>query len=194
MRAHTQHPDESVLYLGRQRQWWRDRSKDIIMSTPNEPEQSNDKKPSMWARARARERSRAESAATRARMEELRTTYDTETASVADIRLSNGVVRHRLKFYPLDKLVIEYADSPDKVRMTATRIAAGTLLAGPVGTAVGAMSKKHKKVGYVTLMNTDTGDVEILEMEKGDTDKARKFVMKVQLVQERGNQRAAAKD
>ncbi|MDU2314301.1 MAG: hypothetical protein E7D85_07225 [Cutibacterium avidum] len=78
--------------------------------------------------------------------------------------------------------------------MTATRIAAGTLPAGPVGTAVGAMSKKHKKVGYVTLMNTDTGDVEILEMEKGDTDKARKFVMKVQLVQERGNQRAAAKD
>lgn len=58
MRAHTQHPDESVLYLGRQRQWWRDRSKDIIMSTPNEPEQSNNKKPSMWARAR--ERSRAE--------------------------------------------------------------------------------------------------------------------------------------
>lgn len=71
-------------------------------------------------------------------------------------------------------------------RVTATRVAAGALLAGPAGALIGSIAKKDRSAVYMTII---TPDDMILETVSGlDEVKAREFATKVKragMLQER---------
>lgn len=60
-------------------------------------------------------------------------------------------------------------------RTTLTRVAAGAVIAGPVGAIVGGMFKKDRAKGYVTVTFPD-GDVAVADGPLKDEDKMRRFV------------------
>lgn len=63
-------------------------------------------------------------------------------------------------------------------RTTLTRVAAGAIVAGPVGAIVGGMFKKDRSRGYVSVTFPD-GDVVVLDGPLTDEKKLREFARKV---------------
>ena len=63
-------------------------------------------------------------------------------------------------------------------RITATRVAAGLVLAGPVGAIIGGLAKKDRNKIYV-LIETTNNEVVSIETKAKDEAKARAFVNKV---------------
>ncbi|MTE24825.1 hypothetical protein [Microbacterium sp. ZXX196] len=63
-------------------------------------------------------------------------------------------------------------------RSTLTRVAAGAIIAGPVGAVVGGMFKKERGRGYVTVEFPD-GDVVVVDGPIKDEPKMRQFAAKV---------------
>jgi hypothetical protein len=62
-------------------------------------------------------------------------------------------------------------------RVTATRVAAGALLAGPAGALIGSIAKKDRSTIYLTLITPD--DMFIEQVSGLDEAKAREFANKV---------------
>lgn len=63
-------------------------------------------------------------------------------------------------------------------RTTLTRIAAGAIIAGPVGAIVGGMFKKDRNRFYVTITFPD-GDVAVIDGPAKDESRLREFTAKV---------------
>lgn len=63
-------------------------------------------------------------------------------------------------------------------RTTLTRVAAGAIVAGPVGAIVGGMFKKDRSRGYVSITFSD-GDVVVVDGPLKDESKLRTFATKV---------------
>ena len=63
-------------------------------------------------------------------------------------------------------------------RTTATRVAVGAIVAGPIGAIVGGMFKKDRTKVYVVIDLADGGQV-VIDAPVKDTDKARAFASKV---------------
>lgn len=63
-------------------------------------------------------------------------------------------------------------------RTTLTRVAAGAIVAGPVGAIVGGMFKKDRSRGYVSITFPD-GDVVVVDGALKDEKKLREFAGKV---------------
>lgn len=63
-------------------------------------------------------------------------------------------------------------------RITATRVAAGLVLAGPIGGIIGGMAKKDRNKIYV-LIETTNNEVVSIEAKAKDETKARAFINKV---------------
>jgi len=63
-------------------------------------------------------------------------------------------------------------------RTTLSRVAAGAIVAGPIGAIVGGMFKKDRAKVYVTTTFAD-GEVVILEGPVKDEAKVREFARKV---------------
>jgi|GEM_PF-2986580 len=82
---------------------------------------------------------------------------------------------------PIAGVVAEY--EPGSVlngRTTLTRIAAGAILAGPVGAIVGGLLKKDTSKGYVVVTFPD-GGVVVIDGPLKDEPKMRQFAAKVNL-------------
>lgn len=62
-------------------------------------------------------------------------------------------------------------------RITATRVAAGAILAGPVGALVGALAQKDQSKVYIAL--EVPGDSHLIEMDARDETAARNFVRRI---------------
>lgn len=71
---------------------------------------------------------------------------------------------------------VDVSDSLE--RTTFTRVAAGAIIAGPVGAVVGGMFKKQRARGYLALYLPD-GSVVIVDFPKADAVKAGAFAAKV---------------
>jgi len=63
-------------------------------------------------------------------------------------------------------------------RTTLTRVAAGAVLAGPVGAIVGGMFKKDRNKVYVTVLFPD-GKVVVMDAPSKDEARAREFAARV---------------
>lgn len=73
-----------------------------------------------------------------------------ETASVSD-----GVIRNGFSKYPAGGATAE-VEGAGSSRMTATRVGAGAVIAGPLGAAIGGMARKNTSKVYV-VVNTVRG-------------------------------------
>ena len=80
---------------------------------------------------------------------------------------------------PVAGAVAEYESGTDAgERTTLTRVAAGAIIAGPVGAIVGGMFKKDRTKGYVTVTFSD-GEVIVIDGPLKDESKMREFTQKV---------------
>ena len=67
------------------------------------------------------------------------------------IRVSGGRVSKGLVAYPIARCTVDLVEGGKPSRMTATRIGAGALLAGPVGAIIGGMAKKDRSKTWVIV-------------------------------------------
>lgn len=76
--------------------------------------------------------------------------------SLDGLALTNDKIRYNLKTYPVAGAVaeIDTVDAPAP-QATIGRIAAGAVIAGPVGAIVGGMLKKDRSKGYITITLED---------------------------------------
>lgn len=105
--------------------------------------------------------------------------------SAGRIHLINGRIHDGIRRkWPVLECSAELIEAgPDGQRVTATRVAAGAVLAGPVGALVGGMARKGTGSGWLIVR---TPDGELREKVKGSrVAKARELVMNLQLEQER---------
>lgn len=80
---------------------------------------------------------------------------------------------------PVSGAVAEYEPgSATGGRTTLTRVAAGAVIAGPVGAILGGMFKKDTSKGYVSV-TFPNGDVVALDGPLSDEPKMRQFVQRV---------------
>lgn len=80
---------------------------------------------------------------------------------------------------PIAGAVAEFESGADVGgRTTLTRVAAGAIIAGPVGAIVGGMFKKDRNRVYVTITFPD-GDVVVVDGPAKDESKVRSFAQKV---------------
>ena len=85
---------------------------------------------------------------------------------------------------PIGGAVAEYeAGDYAGERTTLTRVAAGAIIAGPVGAIIGGMFRKDRSRGYVTVTFPD-GDVVVVDGPLKDADKMREFARKVNAASE----------
>lgn len=84
----------------------------------------------------------------------------------------------RTERIPIKDVHAEYESGEATERSTLTRVAAGALIAGPIGAIVGGMFKKDKSLVYVILTLTD-GRVIVIDAPKKDSTAAHQFVGKV---------------
>ena len=80
--------------------------------------------------------------------------------------------------YPLGGIVAEVDTSDSRERSTLTRIAAGAIVAGPVGAIVGGMLKKQRGRGYLA-MYIPAGETILVDFNPKDATKARAFAIKL---------------
>lgn len=105
--------------------------------------------------------------------------------SVGRIHLINGRIQDgiRRKWSVLECSAELIEAGPDGQRVTTTRVAAGAVLAGPVGALIGGMARKGTGSGWLIVR---TPDGELREKVKGSkVAKARELVMNLRLEQER---------
>ena len=76
--------------------------------------------------------------------------------SMGPLALTSDKLRYEFKSYPVAGAVaeIDTVEAPAP-QTTLTRIAAGAVIAGPVGAIIGGMLKKDKARGYVTVTLAD---------------------------------------
>lgn len=80
---------------------------------------------------------------------------------------------------PVAGAVADYeAGTATGERTTLTRVAAGAILAGPVGAIVGGMFRKDTSLGYITVTFPD-GGVVVLDGPLKEEPQMRQFVTKV---------------
>ena len=83
------------------------------------------------------------------------------------------------QFRPVVGAVAEYEPgSAVGGRTTLTRVAAGAIVAGPIGAILGGMFKKDTSKGYVSVTFPD-GDVVVVDGPLSDEPKMRQFVQRV---------------
>lgn len=70
--------------------------------------------------------------------------------------LTGNTIRHGFSSHPVAGAQAEAEAGGKQSRMTATRIVAGTVLLGPVGTLLGGMARKDRSKCYVAVV-TQTG-------------------------------------
>ena len=98
--------------------------------------------------------------------------------------LAGGKVVKGFKKWPATECEAELIeDGNEGNRITATRVAAGALLAGPVGAVVGGLAKKSNEKGWLVVTTPD-GEGRIKLSGRG-VAKARTFVMNLGLEQKR---------
>ena len=79
---------------------------------------------------------------------------------------------------PITGAVAEFESGADVGgRTTLTRVAAGAIIAGPVGAVVGGLFKKDRNRAYVTVTFPD-GDVVVIDGPAKDERKLREFAAK----------------
>ena len=109
------------------------------------------------------------------------TTYN---CSCGQYGLINGKVTRGLRKWPATECEAELIeDGNEGNRVTATRVAAGALLAGPVGAVVGGLAKKSNETGWLVVTTPD-GEGRIKLSGRG-VAKARTFVMNLGMEQKR---------
>lgn len=102
----------------------------------------------------------------------------------AGVYVLNGKVSYtgddrKLLTKPLGGAVAEFETGADAgSRTTLTRVAAGAIVAGPVGAIVGGMFKKDRNKVYVSITFPD-GDVMVVDAPAKDDAKAREFARKI---------------
>lgn len=80
---------------------------------------------------------------------------------------------------PVSGAVAEFETGADAGgRTTLTRVAAGAIIAGPLGAIVAGMFKKDRNKIYVTVTFPD-GDVAIIDAPAKDDSKLREFARKI---------------
>jgi len=96
------------------------------------------------------------------------------SCSFGSIKVSGGQVRSGLKAYPIARCTVDLVEGGKPSRMTATRIGAGALLAGPVGAVIGGMAKKDRSKTWVIVAHPGGAFQE--EVSSKDKPKAVAFV------------------
>ena len=100
-------------------------------------------------------------------------------AAFAHYALVGGTVRKNLKKVgTASECHAEILEGGQRQRMTATRIGAGALLAGPVGAIIGGMAKKDLSKSWVII--TTPAGTERVEFKGKDSPKAHEFVMRLE--------------
>lgn len=103
---------------------------------------------------------------------------------VGDVRLGGDKIQRGFKKWPAIECSAELVtDGAEGQRVTAGRVVAGTLIAGPIGTVVGALAKKSNETGILTV-HTPSGDV-LVKLAGKKVQAARTFMMNLELVQAR---------
>lgn len=106
------------------------------------------------------------------------TAYGTHSVSKGEYSYLPGGQFKQTKL-PVAGAVAEYdAGGNLGKRTTVSRVAAGAVIAGPVGAIVGGLIRKDRSKGYVTV-TFETGEVVTLDGPIRDEPKMRQFVTKV---------------
>ena len=95
--------------------------------------------------------------------------------SIGDLALLGPKIGYKFKKFPTAGAFAELdtVDAPAP-QTTLTRIAAGAVIAGPVGAIIGGMLKKDRSKGFITVTLAD-GCVIIGEFPAAKISQARKF-------------------
>jgi hypothetical protein len=96
--------------------------------------------------------------------------------SLGNMALTADKVRYAFKSFPVAGAVAEL-DTVDAPAPQATlgRIAAGAVIAGPVGAIIGGMLKKDRSKGYISVTLSD-GNIFLAEFPAARVSDARRFV------------------
>lgn len=109
---------------------------------------------------------------------------NTYNCSCGQYTLISGKVMRNFKKWSATECEAELIeDGNEGNRVTATRVAAGALLAGPVGAVVGGLAKKSNETGWLVVTTPD-GEGRVKLSGRG-VAKARTFVMNLGLEQKR---------
>lgn len=96
----------------------------------------------------------------------------------AGAQVRNGEMHYHGRKYPMAGITAEVEVGATTRRMTATRIAAGTVIAPGVGTVVGAAARKAKQRVFVNLLIAD-GRIIVIAVDAKKEAAARKFAHSV---------------
>jgi len=105
------------------------------------------------------------------------------------IKVSGDRVQKGILAYDLTECAIDMIDGGKPARMTATRIGAGAILAGPVGAIIGGMAKKDRSKTYIVVAHAPVrgpyagGGSFKEEVPKKDRAKAMAFVRSFEMAQ-----------
>ena len=89
---------------------------------------------------------------------------------------------------PVSGLNAEFESGSDVGgRTTLTRVAAGAIIAGPIGAVVGGLFKKDRNRAYVTMTFPD-GDIVIVDGPAKDELKLKQFAIKANAISARAQQ------
>lgn len=95
------------------------------------------------------------------------------------VNISADLLRYKLKKYPVAECeaIIDHG-AQVAARITATRVAVGTIILPGIGTIVGALAKKDRNKIYLAITVPDD-DVILIELKSTKETKAREFAAKV---------------
>lgn len=93
-------------------------------------------------------------------------------------QVRNGQLHYHGRTYPMHDITAEVEVGATSRRMTATRIAAGTIIAPGIGTIVGGAARKATQHVYVNIMIND-GRTIIIQADAKKESAARKFAHSV---------------
>lgn len=89
-------------------------------------------------------------------------------------QVRNGELHYHGRTYPMHGIEAEVEVGATSRRMTATRIAAGTIIAPGIGTIIGGAARKATQHVYVNIMIND-GRTIIIQADANKETAARKF-------------------